>query len=180
MATHSSVLAWRIPGTVEPGGLPSMGLHRVRQDWSDLAAAAAAAAEWIIVERVSSCGNESEGSCGARCTPIETTLKWFNIYQVSLFAIHQPLIWVPFVSSDEWHIPHGQDSGSACFPFVLSFLFFSLVLPVYGYQPISLHPHACVLNRVTPWTAAHQVPLSMDFSRQEYWVAISFSCSLFH
>ena len=39
MATHSSVLAWRIPGTVEPGGLPSMGLHRVGHDWSDLAAA---------------------------------------------------------------------------------------------------------------------------------------------
>ena len=43
MATHSRVLAWRIPGTGEPGGLPSMGLHRVRHDWRDLAAAAAAA-----------------------------------------------------------------------------------------------------------------------------------------
>ena len=42
MASHSSVLAWRIPGTGEPGGLPSMGSHRVRHDWSDLAAAAAA------------------------------------------------------------------------------------------------------------------------------------------
>ena len=40
MATCSSVLAWRIPGTGEPGGLPSVGLHRVRHDWSDLAAAA--------------------------------------------------------------------------------------------------------------------------------------------
>ena len=40
MATHSSVLAWRIPETEEPGGLPSMGLHRVGHDWSDLAAAA--------------------------------------------------------------------------------------------------------------------------------------------
>ena len=39
MATHSSVLAWRIPGTGEPGGLLSMGSHRVRHDWSDLAAA---------------------------------------------------------------------------------------------------------------------------------------------
>ena len=39
MATHSSVLAWRIPGTGEPGGLLSMGLHRVGHDWSDLAAA---------------------------------------------------------------------------------------------------------------------------------------------
>ena len=38
MATHSSVLAWRIPGTGEPGGLPSMGLHREGHDWSDLAA----------------------------------------------------------------------------------------------------------------------------------------------
>ena len=40
MATHSSVLAWRIPGTGEPVGLPSMGLHRVGHNWSDLAAAA--------------------------------------------------------------------------------------------------------------------------------------------
>ena len=39
MATHSSVLAWRISGTGEPGGLPSMGSHRVGHDWSDLAAA---------------------------------------------------------------------------------------------------------------------------------------------
>ena len=38
MATHSSVLAWRIPGMGEPGGLLSMGSHRVRHDWSDLAA----------------------------------------------------------------------------------------------------------------------------------------------
>ena len=42
MATHSSVLAWRIPGTGEPGRLLSMGLHRVGHDWSDLAAAEAA------------------------------------------------------------------------------------------------------------------------------------------
>ena len=41
MATHSSVLAWRVPGTGEPGGLPSLGSHRVGHDWSDLAAAAA-------------------------------------------------------------------------------------------------------------------------------------------
>ena len=40
MATHSSVLAWRIPGTAKPSGLPSMGSHRVGHDWSDLAAVA--------------------------------------------------------------------------------------------------------------------------------------------
>ena len=42
MATHSSVPAWRIPGIDEPGGLPSMGSHRVGHDRSDLAPAAAA------------------------------------------------------------------------------------------------------------------------------------------
>ena len=40
MATHSRVLAWRVPGTWEPGGLPSMGSHRVGHNWSDLAVAA--------------------------------------------------------------------------------------------------------------------------------------------
>ena len=39
MATHFGVLAWRIPGTGEPGGLPSMGSHRVGHNWSDAAAA---------------------------------------------------------------------------------------------------------------------------------------------
>ena len=48
MATHSSVLAWRIPGMGEPGGLPSMGSHRVGHDLGDLAAAAAAACCWVF------------------------------------------------------------------------------------------------------------------------------------
>ena len=48
MATHSSVLAWRIPGMAEPGGLPSMESHRVGHNQSNLAAAAAAAeCTWI-------------------------------------------------------------------------------------------------------------------------------------
>ena len=41
MATHSSILAWRIPGKGEPGGLLSVGLHRVSHNWSDLTGAAA-------------------------------------------------------------------------------------------------------------------------------------------
>ena len=47
MAPHSSSLAWRIPGTGEPGGLPSMGSHRVGHDWRDLAAAAGV--KWVLV-----------------------------------------------------------------------------------------------------------------------------------
>ena len=53
MATHSSVLAWRIPGMGEPGGLLSMGSHGVGHDWSDLAAAAAAAATLSQVPSIS-------------------------------------------------------------------------------------------------------------------------------
>ena len=60
MATHSSVLAWRIPGTGEPGGLPSMGSHRVWHDWSDAAAAAAAA--FFIKKEVHTQGKEFQ-SC---------------------------------------------------------------------------------------------------------------------
>ena len=51
MATHSSVLAWRIPGKGEPGGLPSMGSHRVGHNCSDLAAAAASGAAAMSVNR---------------------------------------------------------------------------------------------------------------------------------
>ena len=62
-ATHSSVLAWRIPGTGEPGGLPSMGSHRVGHDWSNLAAAAAKACRGLprwLSGRESAC-NAGEG-----------------------------------------------------------------------------------------------------------------------
>ena len=55
------------------------------------------------------------------------------------------------------------------------FLFFIfLVLPVYCYQPVTLHPHEHMLSHVTTWTAACQAPLSMDFSRQEYWSGLPF------
>ena len=54
MATHSSVLAWRIPGMGEPGGLPSMGLHRVGHDWSDLACISLGYAYILIVYGASS------------------------------------------------------------------------------------------------------------------------------
>ena len=50
MATHSSVLAWRVPGTGEPGGLPSMGSHGVGHDWSDLAVTVAVVfSDWLLL-----------------------------------------------------------------------------------------------------------------------------------
>ena len=68
MATHSSVLAWKVPGAVEPGGLPSMGSHRVRHDWSD---AAARQAKWLLYTMGESL-NELEGT-GRPVGPHENT-----------------------------------------------------------------------------------------------------------
>ena len=67
MATHSSVLAWRIPGMGEPGGLPSMGSHRVRHNWSDLAAAVIC---WYSLVMLGS-GNEPQ-------LPIYHIITWVN------------------------------------------------------------------------------------------------------
>ena len=70
MATHSSVLAWRIPRMGEPGGLPSMGLHRVEHDWSDLAAAAAAVVVLVIQ------------SCLTLCNPSDCSLPDSSVHGI--------------------------------------------------------------------------------------------------
>ena len=57
MATHSSVLAWRIPGMGEPGGLPSIGSHRVGHGCSDLARAIARASQVALVESACNAGD---------------------------------------------------------------------------------------------------------------------------
>ena len=60
---------------------------------------------------------------------------------------------------------------------ILFFLF--LFYQFIATQPISLHPRAHMFSHVTPWTAARQVPLSMDFSRQEYWSGLPFPSPCF-
>ena len=75
MATHSSVLAWRIPGMGEPGGQPSMGSHRAGHDWSDLAVAAS---HISISVKISIIGN------GLMILIVETVyylwICWYTIY----------------------------------------------------------------------------------------------------
>ena len=78
VATHSSVLAWRIPGTAEPGRLPSMGSHRVRQDWSDLAAAAIYLASNFFTSCQHLLSSLFDYSCSSEC---EVLSHWgFNLY----------------------------------------------------------------------------------------------------
>ena len=74
MATHSSVLAWRIPGTGEPGGLPSMGSHRVGHDWIDLAARDGKASAYNVGDLVQSLGWED--SLEKAMATHSSTLAW--------------------------------------------------------------------------------------------------------
>ena len=62
MATHSNVLAWRIPGTGESGGLPSMGSHRVGHDCRDLAAVVAAAGDKSSIRGLGRSHGEGNGN----------------------------------------------------------------------------------------------------------------------
>ena len=88
MATHSSIFAWRIPGMEEPGGLPSMGLHRVGHDWSELAAAATInfRTERIIRHKPQELIRSSSGLPNNEKSVKEWELKaWFFSL---LFALH--------------------------------------------------------------------------------------------
>ena len=80
MATHFRVLAWRIPGMAEPGGLPSMGSHRVKHNWRHLAAAAAAAAATAF-------SGEVHLGLLSQCMIICYSSNWkHNIYSISNFS----------------------------------------------------------------------------------------------
>ena len=144
MATHSSVLAWRIPGTGEPGGLPSIGSHRVGHDWSDLAARSNSKTlnrflMKILVRKMSvpSCLSSTSGRKGP-----------------SLY-LHSMKNWQVICSLRQTNV---KQQWAKIFP--------------------RERVHDCVLSSawffVTPWTVAHQAPLSMGFSRQEYWSGLSF------
>ena len=115
MATHSSVLAWRIPGTVEPGGLPSLGSHRVRPNWSNLATAAAEAQRCYIRIRMGrECPRKRFGgevrlelsvfgriavvqvskSCPPLCDPMDYSIPGFPVLHYLLEFAQTHVHWV--------------------------------------------------------------------------------------
>ena len=87
MATHSSVLAWRIPGMGEPGGLPSLGSHRVGHDWGDLAAAAATL-ECLVFK-----GEESTWQCGRPPPGVAQPRLQLHFHFMSLLSLHVIIGW---------------------------------------------------------------------------------------
>ena len=86
MATDSSVLAWRIPGMGEPGGLPSLGSHRVGHDWSNLAAAAESMNFYLSITSWTSLVNVKKKSI------IPETLVFIHLIRVSLLSVLADLL----------------------------------------------------------------------------------------
>ena len=150
MATHSRVLAWRIPGTGEPGGLPSMGSHRVGQDWSDLAAAVCLCHSiisiiqnlyWFIKHRFTTvwvtklylgyaAAAKSLQSCPTLSDPIDGSLPGFPVPEI-LQA--RTLGWVAISFSNAWK------------------------------WKVKVKSLCRVRLVATPWTAAYQPPPYWDF-----------------
>ena len=175
MATHSSVLAWRIPGMGEPGGLSSMGSHRVGQDWNDLAAAAAAAAA-ALIGSVMAFVHE-----GVFLSTRLILLWWEYKEQQITFELRRFLPFPTFFTSRTHSTPKcvafSQPEGSCFFLSAMNTYFYRMC----GFVPSGLHPLSllipCYLSVVTltltlkslshvrlfvtPWTIAYQAPPSM-------------------
>ena len=170
MATHSSVLAWRVPGMREPGGLSSMGSHRVRQDWNDLAAAAA------LIGSVMAFVHE-----GVFLSTRLILLWWEYKEQQITFELRRFLPFPTFFTSRTHSTPKcvafSQSEGSCFFLSAMDPYFYRMC----GFVPSGLHPLSllipCYLSVVTltltlkslshvrlfvtPCTIAYQAPPSM-------------------
>ena len=145
MATHSSVIAWWIPGMGEPGGLPSMGSHRVGHNWSYLAAAAAATMLLGILQ----------------CAGQLSKPRPFRHEMSVLPRLGNPALMLQALS---WNL----------FGTLQNYAFFiSIPLP-HVFSPCWASILSCVRLFVTSWTVACQAPLSMEFSRQKYWSGLLF------
>ena len=169
METHSSILAWRIPLTEKPGRLQSIGLHRVRHHWSNLAphsnlellhaSLCLSQLLWLIqtlvlnyfvliptnnrwweyLRHTAAATAKSLQSCPTLCDPIDGSLPGSPVPGI-LQA--RTLEWVAISFSNVWK------------------------------WKVKVKSLSRVRTSATPWTAAFQAPPSMGFSRQEYWSGV--------
>ena len=168
MATHSSVFAWRIPGMEEPDRLSSMGSHRDRHDCCDLAAAAAAGS--FPMSQFFASGGQSIGvSVSASASVLPMNIQdWFPLGLTGLISLQSK--WLSGVFSNT--AVQNSLVLRASIPWCLAFFIVQLS-----------HPYTTTGKTIalTKWTfvgKSHSVvsnsvwllpPLSIEFSRQEYW-----------
>ena len=126
MATHSSVLVWRIPGMGEPGGLPSIVSHRVGHDWSDVAAAAAGIQHNCGVGKLGFQAHFSAFCCSLwgwlplqsiNCSVVSDSMQPHRLWPVRLLC--------------PWNSP-SKNTGVGCYSLLQG------VFPIQGLKPISL------------------------------------------
>ena len=164
MATHSSVLAWRIPGTEKPDGLPSLGSHRVGHDWSDLAAAAAAGLKQCISNLITliiqimnrnSSYNVSldKIKCWISFYVTKDVLRSLYIYDYAAAKSFQscPTLCDPIDGS-----PPGSPVPGILQPRTLEWVAISFSNAWKWKVKVKSLSHAWLL--ATPWTAAYQAP----------------------
>ena len=146
MATHSSVLSWRIPGTGEPGGLPSMRSHRVRHDWSNLAAAAASNVSLKVCVSLFCLDDLSIGVSGvlkSATTIVFLSIPPFIVVHICCTHWSAPMLGAPiyiyncYILFFDWSLDHYVVS------FLLSFngLHFSLFYLIWVLLSFDFHFH---------------------------------------
>ena len=129
MATHSSVLALRIPGAGEPGGLPSMGLHRVGHNWSDLAAGCSLP------------GSSIHGILQARI------LEWVAIpFSRGSF---QPRDWTQVSCIAGGFLPSESLGKTSSLPIFASYPLLILPNPTQELSPVNIHSWPPYLNQAS-------------------------------
>ena len=127
MATHSSVLAWRIPGTGEPGGLLSMGSHRVGHDWSDLAVAV----QFFTIENNVCC-----------------RLIIYSLYHVEV-GLSMPIFWRVLIINGCWIL---SKAFSASIEIIIWFLSFNLLIWCITLIDLCILKNPCIPGIKPTWS----------------------------
>ena len=137
MASHSRVLAWRIPGMGEPGGLRSMGLHRVRHDWSNLAAAAAASTKQETVHK-KDCPNSPNKDCIRWVLDALDDCIWWVQTRTVLESPEWWWCWFPSFEKTPWlcKTPPPGEAGKGVWQLTVGQLH---LVSVKGFQNLSLY-----------------------------------------
>ena len=153
IATHASILVWRIPWIEEPGGLQSIGLQRVGHDWRDLA------------------GMHIKRLCYKKLFVLQFLL-WFKLLKWNLYLMFtaKSLQSCPTLCDPIDGSPPGSHVPGILQARTLEWVAISFSNAWKWKVRVKLLSRVQLL--ATPWTAAYQAPPSMGFSRQEYWSGV--------
>ena len=184
MTTHSSVLAWRIPGMGEPVGLPSMGSHRVGHDWSDLGAAAEAIclsirkqhrliAKWVVSANLQKKEKLAMTTVSCMCTRVcAPSVSHVRLFAAPQTVVHQAPLPMEFSRQVYWSGFPFPTPGDLPNPGIEPTSPLSPALAGRFFTHCATWEASCMgfllFSRLqlcaTPWTTTHQASLSFTIS----------------